>query len=385
VKLKVKSQKSKVTDEFKEIEKKRGGREPETMEELLAAVGSGLKVYKRGDTVKGKITEIVGKSIFVDIGGKGEAMVADREFEAAKEMIKGLKVGDTIEAMISVPEGESGQMLLSLRQAASDKRWEDVEKLAKSGDTVEVMGKEVTKGGLLVELEGLVGFVPGSQLGREWSGRAEELAGKKFGVVVLEADRGTNRLVFSEKAVSETEELLRKKVNLGMVKVGEEHDGIVTGVMPFGIFVRIKVGETGEQEGLEGLVHISELSWSKVADPKALFKEGDGVRVKVIGIEEDSGRLALSIKQLQADPWQAMAKKYPVESKVGGKVTRLASFGAFVELPGGIEGLLHISKIPAEMLIKPGDEVECFVESVDMEKRRLGLGLVLKAKPMMYK
>lgn len=370
---------------MKSAKTKSSVKEASTMEELLASSASGLKVYRRGDSVKGKITEIKGRSVFVDVGGKSEAVIAEREYELARDMIRGFKVGDTIEAIVSMPEGDSGQMLLSLRRAASDRRWEEVEKLAKSGDPVEVAGTDVTRGGLLVDLDGLVGFVPGSQLGREWSGRAEDLVGKKFMAVVLEADRVSNRLVFSEKAVSEIEELSKKKVNLSRVKVGDVYEGIVTGVMPFGVFVKIKLAEDGQFEELEGLVHISELSWSKIADPKTVIAEGDTVKVKVIGVEEDSGRLALSIKQLQTDPWQEMAKKYPVESKVSGKVTRLASFGAFVELPGGIEGLLHISKIPAELPVKPGDTLECFVESVDLDKRRLGLGLVLKAKPMMYK
>lgn len=369
-------------------QKPKGSVEPSSMEELLAGSGANFKVYRRGDTVKGKITEIGGHLVYVDVGGKGEALVAEREFEAAKDMIRGFKVGDVIEAVVAVPEGESGQMLLSLRRAASDKRWEEVEKLAKSGDPVDVMGTDVTRGGLLVDLDGLSGFVPGSQLGREWSGREEDLVGKKFSVVVLEADRASNRLVFSERAVSEIEELSKKKANLSLVKVGDVYDGIVTGVMPFGVFVKIQIPQKEtekKEEDLEGLVHISELSWTKVAEPKGVVKEGDALKVKVIGVEGDSGRLALSVKQLQADPWQETAKKFPVETKVTGKVTRLASFGAFVELPGGIEGLLHISKIPAELPIKPGDEIECFVESVDLEKRRLGLGLVLKAKPMMYK
>ena len=212
-----------------------------TMEELLAGTGAGIKVYRRGDTVTGKITEIAGRLMFVDVGGKSEAVVAEREFEAAKDMIKGLKVGDTIEAIVSVPEGESGQMLLSLRRAASDKRWEEIEKLLKSGDPVEVVGTDVTRGGLLVDFGGLSGFVPGSQLGREWSGRAEDLVGKKFQAVVLEADRASNRLVLSEKAVSEIEELTKKKANLSKVAVGDVYDGIVTGVMPFGVFVKIQL------------------------------------------------------------------------------------------------------------------------------------------------
>ena len=243
-------------------------------------------------------------------------------------------------------------------------------------------------------LDDLVGFIPGSQLGRQWLGRAEELLGKKFNAVVLEADKVSNRLVFSQRAISDAEELTHKKETLSRVNIGDEYKGNVTGVMPFGIFVKIKIGKAkggkaaegleGVEE-LEGLVHISELSWTKITDPKSAFVEGQEVEVKVIGVEEESGKLALSLKQLQSDPWQNLVKKYPVDSKVKGKVTRLASFGAFVQLEDGIEGLLHISKIPADLPIKPGDEVECFVESIEPEKRRLGLGLVLKAKAGIYK
>ncbi|KKT75498.1 MAG: 30S ribosomal protein S1 [Microgenomates group bacterium GW2011_GWA1_Microgenomates_45_10] len=365
-----------------------------TMEELLASDLSSFKAFKPGDKVKGKITEITGKALFIDVGGKSDAVVAGEEFDASREEIRGLKVGQEIEGMVVVPENEAGQMLLSLNRANSDSRWSTVEKLAKAGGVIEVVGKEITKGGLLVGLDDLVGFIPGSQLGRQWLGRAEELLGKKFNAVVLEADKVSNRLVFSQRAISDAEELTHKKETLSRVNIGDEYKGNVTGVMPFGIFVKIKIGKAkggkaaegleGVEE-LEGLVHISELSWTKITDPKSAFVEGQEVEVKVIGVEEESGKLALSLKQLQSDPWQNLVKKYPVDSKVKGKVTRLASFGAFVQLEDGIEGLLHISKIPADLPIKPGDEVECFVESIEPEKRRLGLGLVLKAKAGIYK
>jgi small subunit ribosomal protein S1 len=372
--------------------------EPSSMDELLKGVTRGFHVYRRGDKVEGTITEITPKSLYLDVGGKSEAMVVDKEYELAKDMIRQLKVGNSLEAVVVVSESDSGHMLLSLKRAASDRRWGEMERILKADEALEVTGKEIVKGGLLVETDGMSGFIPGSQLGREWSGQPESLIGKKFPVKVLEVDRISNRLVFSEKVISEAEELMRTKENLLKVKIGEVYSGTVTTVMPFGIFVKIRIpisdGKTKkgkkppmaeEMQELEGLVHVSELAWAKTSDPKAVVKEGDGVKVKVIGVEENEGRLALSVKQTQPDPWLEAVKKYPVDTKVKGKVTRLASFGAFVELPGGIEGLMHISKIPAEVPIKPGDEIECFVETVDVEKRRLGLGLVLKAKPVMYK
>ena len=212
------------------------------------------------------------------------------------------------------------------------------------------------------------------------------LVGKTIKVVVMEADRETNRLIVSEKAVTEADDADMRKKLWGLVKPGEVYDAEVAGVVPFGLFVKVpQVSEAGEAVWLEGLVHISEVSWEKVEDIKAEFKEGDKIKVKVIGMDESTGRLALTMKQLTDDPWKSMVKKFPVDAQVKGKVMRLAAYGAFVEIGKGLEGLVHISKIPPEMKIDAGDEVTCYIESVDSEHRKISLGLVVTGKQMMYK
>lgn len=355
---------------------------PQTMEELLKNTGYKFKGLKKGEIVEGVITDITKKAIFVDIGAKTEGVIVSKEFNEAVDLINTLKVGDKIKAIVFSPENDKGQILLSIKQAARDYKWDLFEQYLKTQETVEVRGLEVNKGGLIARLMGVRGFVPASQFGHQYLGNLSQLQNRLFKVKVIEVDRAKNRLIFSEKAVSEAVALAQKKTALKKIKVGQEYLGIVSGVMPFGIFVRVQLKK---ELFLEGLVHISEISWEKVDNLNKLYKVGDKVKVKVLGIDEDSGKLNLSIKQLTKDPWLDLVEKYPLDKKTKGKVTRLASFGAFVELEPGVEGLIHISKIPADFDIKVGKKVEVYVEAVEPEKRRMSLGLVLKEKPVGYK
>ena len=355
------------------------------MEELLAATGYELKGFKRGDVVTGKVTEIGGRAVFVDVGGKAEGIVAEREYEAAKDYVKALKVGDEITGIVTSPENDSGQLILSLKRAAADSRWKVFEEAYASGATIGVCGKEVNRGGLLVEAEGVFGFIPSSQLSREAADNVGEMVGKDIQVKVIEVDREQNRLVLSEKAVSEAGEIEARKRALGLVEVGKTYEGKVTGIVPFGVFVSVTVGKGVKAQSLEGLVHISEISWEKVEDVNKVLKEGDGVEVKVIGTDEESGKLALSLKQLLDDPWKVMGEKYKTDSKHKGRIVKVMPYGVMVHMEKGIEGLIHASKMPADMAFAEGQEVEVFVESVDLEKRRLSLGVVLTEKPVGYK
>jgi small subunit ribosomal protein S1 len=372
---------------------------PTTMEELLKVTGYKLKAPKRGEVMEGLVTEISKKIVLVDIGGKTEGIVVDREYEAARDLIVNLEVGDKIQVFVVSPENERGQILLSLRKAAVDKKWEDYEEYLETGDAVDVRGLEVNKGGLIVAADSLRGFVPSSQFGDAYLGRMEELLNKTFKVKVIEVSQDKNRLIFSEKLVSEADALAKRKQALKWVKVGDIYEGVISGIMPFGAFVTVKIpmkkgkgqkvkSETGEDEEvakMEGLIHISEISWEKVDDPNDYFKLGDKVKVKVLGVEESSGKLNLSVKQITDDPWNKVEKKYPVGAKVKGKITRVAPFGAFVTIEPGIDGLIHISKIPAGEEPKIGSEVEVFVDTVDKEQRRMSLGMVLKEVPVGYK
>jgi len=367
--------------------KKTVGTVPTTMEQLLKKTGYALRGLKRGQKVKGIVTDINARMVMIDIGAKTEGIVADKELELSREMLSGLKVGDKIEAYIYNPENERGQILLSLKQTLLNKRWEYFDELIKSGEVVRVKGLEVNKGGIIVKVAGVRGFVPASQFGRTYLGRLEELQNKSFDVKVIEVNRKNNRLIFSEKAVSEQAALAHQAEALRKVKPGDTLSGVVSGIMPFGIFVRADVNgaKTTKDLFLEGLVHISEISWEKVDNPANHYKVGDQVKVKVIGVDVKSTRLHLSVKQLLPDPWLELAKKYTEGKKVKGQITRLAAYGAFVNLSSGVDGLIHISKIPADKEFKVGESLECFVEQVDPEHRRISLSLALIKKPVGYK
>ena len=237
----------------------------------------------------------------------------------------------------------------------------------------------------MVDAEGLIGFIPSSQFSHEVSESPQALIGKPIKVMVIEVDREQIRLVLSEKALTEAAEIEARKKLLKLVKIGTNYPGIVTGIVPFGAFVQVKAGKGAKAVELEGLVHISEISWEKVDDVRTILKEGQAVDVQVIGIDEATGKLALSVKKLSGDPWDNIVRDYPVDSTHTGRVVKVAPFGIFVNLKTGIEGLIHASKMPSETGFKEGQEVEVFIESIDMAKRRLSLGVVLMAKPVDYK
>jgi len=364
---------------------------PVTMEQLLKKTGYALRGLKRGQKVQGIVTDINPRMVMIDIGSKTEGIVTDKELELSREMMSGLKVGDKIEAYIQNPENDRGQILLSLKQTLLNKRWDYFDELIKSGEVVRVKGLEVNKGGIIVKVAGVRGFVPASQFGRSYLGHLEDLQNKSFDVKVIEVNRKNNRLIFSEKAVSEKSALAHQAEALKKVKPGDILTGVVSGIMPFGIFVRADLPAVAPAKAgvnslfLEGLVHISEISWEKVDNPANHYKVGDQVKVKVIGVDVTSTRLHLSVKQLLADPWLELAKKYTEGKKVKGQITRLAAYGAFVNLSSGVDGLIHISKIPADKEFKVGESIECFVEQVDPEHRRISLSLALIKKPVGYK
>jgi ribosomal protein S1 len=361
--------------------KKSSSREPQTMEELLQQTDYQIKGLKRGEEVTGKIVNITPKAVYIDIGAKMEGIVTDREFEAAKDYIKQLEVGQEITARIKSPETDYGQILLSLRQSSQEAVWKKIKKALANDEVLVVKGREINRAGLVVDYQGLYGFIPNSQFTVKLIPQLKQLIGKTIKVKILEFDRDQRRLVLSERLVSEAEKIKEITQIMKKVKVDQEYEGVISAILPFGLFVSIKVGKTD----VDGLVHISEISWEKVENLEKMFKIGDKVKVKVIGLDPKENRLALSTKQLTADPWLKKAKKYPVDKHVKGKVTRLAAYGAFIEVEPGLEGLIHISKIPAETKIDVGDTVECFVEALEDDKRRLALGLVLKEKPIGYK
>lgn len=321
------------------------------------------------------------KVVLVDIGAKTEGMVTDKEYEIAKDFIETIKIGDEIDVYVATDENERGQIMLSLRRAMMGKLWDMLEDYLKNETEVQVKSVELNRGGMIVKWQGLRGFIPSSQFGSSYAGNLQSLVGKAIAVKPIEVDREKNRLIFSEKHVSEAAVMEAREEALKSVSVGDTLPGKVTGVLNFGAFVAISVAKVT----VEGLVHISEISWEKVDDIHKYLKVGDEVKVKVMGVEEGTGKLNLSIKQLQDDPWASAGDKYPAGTSVKGTVSRSAPFGTFVNFEPGVDGLIHVSRMGSFPELKMGEEIEVLVENVDPEHRRMSLGPVLTEVPVGYK
>ena len=357
------------------------------MDKLMEGVSSFSGALKRNQKVEGTVTAISKKMVLIDIGAKTEGVVSGEDLAEAYDVLKELKVGEKVSAYVKFPENDQGQIILTLKQAADENRWYKFKKLMDEEKEVEVSGLEVNKGGMVVKVGDIRGFVPTSQFGEKLLGNMESLLNKNFKVRVIEVDKDQNRLIFSEKLVSDSEALAKKGEALELVNVGDKFEGTVSGIMPFGVFVTVNVPMKGTDEvaKVEGLIHISEISWEKVEDPNVMFKVGQEVHVQVIGIDKAVGKLNLSIKQMTGDPWSSIETNFAIGTKHSGKVVRIAPYGIFVNFDKGVDGLIHVSKKPADKEFKVGDKVEVFVENLDVKARRMSLGVVLTEVPVAYK
>ena len=372
--------------EKKVVEKKTGS----LMERLLAGAAVMPVALKRGQEVEGRITLVNRKMVLLDIGGKTEGVVAGEDVSEAADLLEELKVGDKIKVYVKYPENDQGQVMLSLRKAVEVNRWGKFTKMMADEKEVMVVGLEVNKGGMVVKLGEIRGFVPTSQFGEKHLGKMDELLTQKFKVKVIEVDKEQNRLIFSEKMVSDAKALSKRHDALKEVKEGDDLKGTVSGIMPFGVFVTVAVPMKKDKKGapeakVEGLIHISEISWEKVDDPNTSFKVGQEVEVQVIGVEKEAGKLNLSIKRLANDPWKEIEKDYAEGTKHKGKVVRIAPYGVFVNFMPGVDGLVHVSNKPAGKEFEVNEEVEVFVEKLDIKSRRMSLGVVLTEVPVGYR
>lgn len=384
-------------DNSKKTSKKTSGSvknpKPSTMEDLLKKYGEDSMSYKPGDMVEGTVIEINPDNVIVDVAGKNEGIVTEKAFAEAKDFIKTLKVGDKITARVLITETPEGYTVLSFRKAMYDAAWIKIEKALKEQIPLPVYGKSVKSAGVIVDIEGMSGFIPNSQLGEDATENPESLVGEYFKAVIIDADRDNQKIILSERAVSDKESIEEQRNAMNKLRVGELYEGVVTTIADFGCFVSISVklnekevdkgAKKGKTISVEGLVHISELSWDKVRKVSDVVSEGDKVYTRVIGISDN--KLALSIKQAQEDPWDKASKKYKKDEKVKGSVRKLSDFGVFVRLEPGIEGLIHLTKIPPDMKIKVGDEVNVYIEEIDTKNKKISLGLVLTVKPVGYK
>ncbi len=382
LKSKIKDQRSKSKGE---TSLNASSKSPQTMEELLAMTGYTLKGLKKGDVLEGTIRRVSPKEITVDIGRKTECVVIDRELETYKDALMALKPGDRVVAQVIVEENDRGNPVVSLRRNIFERRWKELAEKQKSGETMEVLFKEPVRGGILVDYGGIRGYIPQSQLDSDSAKQLEKLTGRRARVKVVEVDQTTNRLVFSQRQAVEGEALAKQKEILSLVPVGESVQATITGVVPFGAFAKFTVAKGGETHDVEGLIHISEIAWEKVDDPNAYLKVGDALKVKVVGVDEQTGKLTLSIKQLLPDPWEHVLDMFEKDSVVRGTVSRVTPFGVFVTLSPGIEGLIHISRVSPGEEPKAGEEITCTIEDIRPDQRKVSLSMTLTEKPVGYR
>lgn len=350
----------------------------QTMSDLIGS-GAEIRVLKAGDMVEGSIISVSKNEVYIDLAGYGIGVVRGRELYDDQATLNSLKPGDAITASVVEAENRDGNVELSLRVAGQERVWQKLRDLMESKEVVATKIVAANKGGLMVEINNVTGFLPVSQLSLEHYPRVEEgdknkilsilnsYVGQYFNVQVITADMEEEKLIVSEKAVFE-EEMHSK---LSKLKMGDVVTGTITGVVDFGVFV--KFGE------LEGLVHISELAWQRIENPKEMFKVGDIVKAKIIAI--DKGRVSLSVKQMQNDPWVEAVKKFQIGQVVKGKVSKIMPFGVFVELDKDVQGLAHVVELShesvksAEDVVKIGEEREFKVISIEPAEHRLGLSI----------
>ena len=368
--------------------------EPSTMEELLAEQDADIKSFKHGDVVEGTIVRIDPDEILVDIGAKSEGVVSNRELYGRNaESAPQLAVGDVVLVYVLQPESQEGHVVLSLRRAGLERKWRSMQEQFETGVIIDAPVIDHNKGGLIVDC-GIRGFVPISQIvdfprrpqndqprdaAQEIAEKLQPYVGRRLRLKILEVNRKANRLILSEKVALYEERREKRDELFSSLQVGQKVSGTVRSIAPFGVFIDLG--------GIDGLVHKSELSWNKVNNPEAGYKVGEQVEAEVIDINHERGRISLSIRKLQPDPWHSTVADFKVGDVIDGTVTKLVNFGAFVRVRDGLEGLIHISELSHQRVAHPGDVVhegqtlKLKIISLDSERHRLGLSLKQAEEP----
>ena len=368
--------------------------EPTTMEELLAEQDADIRSFKHGDVVEGTVVRIDRDEILVDIGAKSEGVVSNRElYGRHAESAPALLVGDVVLVYVLQPESQEGHAVLSLRRAGLERKWRAMQEQFEAGAIIDAPVIDHNKGGLIVDC-GIRGFVPISQIvdfprrpqndqprdaAQEIAEKLQPYVGRKLRLKILEVNRKANRLILSEKVALYEERREKRDELFSSLQVGQKVNGTVRSIAPFGVFIDLG--------GIDGLVHKSELSWNKVNNPEAGYKVGDQVEAEVIDINHERGRISLSIRKLQPDPWHSTVADFKVGDVIDGTVTKLVNFGAFVRVRDGLEGLIHISELSHQRVAHPGDVVhegqtlKLKIISLDSERHRLGLSLKQAEEP----
>jgi small subunit ribosomal protein S1 len=327
---------------------------------------------EEGQVVTGHVVRIDKDEVLVDIGYKSEGVIAANELSIRKSVDPKDEVhlGEEVDAIVLIKEDQDGRLMMSKKRARFEKAWRRIETAAESGEPVEGTVIEVVKGGLIIDL-GVRGFLPASLVDIRRVPNLDEYMGTKIESKVIELNRSRNNVVLSRRAVLEEERKEVRQQILDRLQPGLVVEGQISNIVDFGAFVDL--------DGIDGLIHISELSWSHVNHPSEILTIGDTVKVKVLDIDRDRQRISLGLKQTQEDPWQRIVDTYNVDDELAGKVTKVVTFGAFVEILDGVEGLVHISELaphhvesPREV-VHPGEEIRVRILEIDSERRRLSL------------
>ena len=337
------------------------------MSEFLLDKKTFPKTYKRGQIVKGIVVSSNKGEIVVDVESRAEGVVSGREMKMDGEKVE-VKDGEEILVYVLKGENSLGQVELSIRRTGTARKWFELNTALLKDYVVKVQVIEANNGGVIVNIGGgLRGFVPTSQLNsariyplggyaskqdadKELQAKLAEMIGKDLEVKVIEIEREKNRVIFSEKFVTAKADVEKRMETLKKVKRGDRLEGNITGIAPFGLFINA--------QGLEGLVHLSEISWDKVTNPADFYHIGDKIDVEIINIEDSGKRVAYSIKRLQSDPWDAIVQKYKIRQRVQGEITKIVDYGAFVRVEEGLNGLIHISELSEKLVKDPGKIVE---------------------------
>jgi len=330
--------------------------------------------FNEGDILKGKVVKIEKDEVLIDVGYKSEGVIPISELSIRNNVKPEeiLTIEDVIDIMVLQKEDQDGRLVLSKKRAEVEQSFNRVEEIFKNGETVEGEVIECVKGGLILDI-GLRGFLPASLIDVRKTRDLSSYIGEKCSCKIIEVDRNRNNVVLSRKAIIEGERKEQRKEVLGSIEVGQIKNGVITSIADFGAFVDV--------DGIDGLIHISELSWNHVKHPSEVIKINDQVSVEVLDVDFDKQRLSLGLKQTQKDPWLEKIKNFKIKDVVQGKVTRIVKFGLFVQIETGMEGLVHISELSPEQIKRPsdvakiGDELIVRIIDIDFDKRRMAFSV----------
>ncbi len=345
----------------------------------MAKTSSSIKSFKKGEVAEGIITKLTKSEILIDIGAKTEAQVLEKDRGILNLLLSNLKTGDRVSVSILNPESDQGNPVVSLRRFIDDRQWKDIERLQKENKVTDVLINGITKGGFLVtEDSGISGFLPNSQA--NLLENPQSLVGKKIKASIFEINRQSRKIIFSQKAAIKDSDFSK---NAASVRVGQEVDAEVTSITPFGIFVSVK--NLPQDLGIEGFIHLSELSWDKIETAENFFKLGENIKAQIIEIDKNAKRINLSVKRLTKDPFEVLSQNFKIDSKVRGTIKQKSSIGLVVNLEEGIDGFIKKEKIPPGSNYSVGEMIDTTVSEIDIKRRRIVLVPVLKEKPIGYR